>query len=81
MIKKIFAICIFIVSCTSYDNIQQAFLVQNSGWMEPFYTDPNSQFKPLISAVANSLLGRVLATSFTAYSNTLSVTGMFLISF
>ena len=27
------------------------FLVQNSGWMEPFYTDPSSQYKPLISAV------------------------------
>jgi len=32
--------------------IQQAFLVQNSGWMEPFYTDPGSQFKPLVAAVA-----------------------------
>ncbi len=34
--------------------IQQAFLVQNSGWMEPFYADPQSQFKPLIAAVANA---------------------------
>ncbi|MBK1689380.1 hypothetical protein CKO37_17945 [Rubrivivax gelatinosus] len=32
--------------------IQQAFLVQNSGWMEPFYTDPASQLKPLVAAVA-----------------------------
>ncbi|EIL90070.1 hypothetical protein UU9_07636 [Rhodanobacter fulvus Jip2] len=31
--------------------MQQAFLVQNSGWMEPFYADPGSQFKPLVSAV------------------------------
>ncbi|MFL6710927.1 MAG: hypothetical protein ACJ8HI_22225 [Massilia sp.] len=29
----------------------QVFLVQNSGWMEPFYTDPNSQYKPLIAAL------------------------------
>jgi hypothetical protein len=36
-------------------SIQQAFLVQNSGWMEPFYTDPASQFKPLIAAVAQSV--------------------------
>jgi hypothetical protein len=35
--------------------VQQAFLVQNSGWMEPFYTDPASQFKPLIAAVAQSV--------------------------
>lgn len=32
--------------------VQQAFLVQNSGWMEPFYADPASQFKPLVAAVA-----------------------------
>lgn len=31
--------------------MQHAFLVQNSGWMEPFYVDPASQFKPLASAV------------------------------
>ena len=31
--------------------MQHAFLVQNSGWMEPFYADPSSQFKPLASAV------------------------------
>ena len=32
--------------------MQQAFLVQNSGWMEPFYTDPASQLKALVAAVA-----------------------------
>lgn len=26
-------------------------LVQNSGWMEPFYTDPQSSFKPLVSEI------------------------------
>ena len=35
-------------------SVQQAYLVQNSGWMEPFYTDPQSQFKPLVAAVANA---------------------------
>ena len=29
----------------------QAYLIQNSGWMEPFYTDQSSQFKPLIKAL------------------------------
>ncbi|MNY41339.1 hypothetical protein D3C86_1761470 [compost metagenome] len=33
------------------------------------------------SSVARGVFGRVLPTSFTAYSTTLSVTGMFLISF
>jgi hypothetical protein len=35
--------------------MQQAFLVQNSGWMEPFYTDPASQLKPLVSAVISAV--------------------------
>jgi len=30
---------------------QQAFLIQNSGWMEPFYVDPASQYKALVGAV------------------------------
>jgi len=28
------------------------FLVQNSGWMEPFYADPQSRFKPLVTELA-----------------------------
>ncbi|KQQ87836.1 hypothetical protein [Massilia sp. Leaf139] len=28
------------------------FLVQNSGWMEPFYSDPKSPFKPLVTELA-----------------------------
>ncbi len=34
------------VSATSH-----VFLVQNSGWMEPFFTDPNSPYKALITEV------------------------------
>ena len=33
----------------------QVFLVQNSGWMEPFYTDPASLFKPLVTELANAV--------------------------
>ncbi len=33
----------------------QAFLVQNSGWMEPFYVDRNSQFKPLVQALITAV--------------------------
>jgi hypothetical protein len=29
--------------------VSQVFLVQNSGWMDPFYTDPASQYKPLVT--------------------------------
>jgi len=34
----------------------QVFLVQNSGWMEPFYVDPTSQFKPLILAIIGAVV-------------------------
>ncbi len=36
--------------------VPHVFLVQNSGWMEPFYSDPASQYKPLISALAASVV-------------------------
>ena len=39
------------VLCNQAHAMQHAFLVQNSGWMEPFYVDPSSQFKSLASAV------------------------------
>lgn len=35
--------------------MQQAFLIQNSGWMEPFYADPASQFKPLVAALVQTV--------------------------
>jgi len=31
---------------------RQILLIQNSGWMEPFFEDPNSQFVPLLQAFA-----------------------------
>jgi hypothetical protein len=35
--------------------VPQVFLVQNSGWMEPFYSDPASQFKPLVTALVTAV--------------------------
>ncbi len=34
-------------------SVKQVFLIQNSGWMEPFYKDPASSFKPFISALVD----------------------------
>ena len=34
---------------TSALAVSHVFLVQNSGWMEPFYADPQSQYKPLVT--------------------------------
>ena len=36
--------------------LPQVFLVQNSGWMEPFYADPASQFKPLVAELVNAVV-------------------------
>jgi hypothetical protein len=36
--------------------VPHVFLVQNSGWMEPFYADPASQFKPLVAAVVGAVV-------------------------
>lgn len=36
--------------------IPHVVLVQNSGWMEPFYSDPNSAFKPLVTELVSSVV-------------------------
>lgn len=43
-----------LVSAQSQAAVLQAFLVQNSGWMEPFYADPQSQFKALVGALMDA---------------------------
>jgi hypothetical protein len=35
--------------------IPHVVLVQNSGWMEPFYSDPKSAFKPLVTELVSSV--------------------------
>ncbi len=37
------------LQCVPALAVAHVFLVQNSGWMEPFYTDPASQYKPLVT--------------------------------
>ena len=36
--------------------IPHVVLVQNSGWMEPFYSDPSSSFKPLVTELVTSVV-------------------------
>ncbi|TCM67534.1 hypothetical protein EC844_10848 [Acinetobacter calcoaceticus] len=55
MMKKVMmAIFIGLMSGAGFAG-QHAFLVQNSGWMEPFYQDEKSQFKPLVEAVVQTV--------------------------
>jgi len=58
------------VASTPAAAVQQAFLVQNSGWMEPFYTDPQSQFKPLVAAVAQAAASPGDKLALLAFSQT-----------
>jgi len=53
--KKIGLITIFSLVSTLSCAGQHAFLVQNSGWMEPFYQDQNSHLKPLVNAVVQTV--------------------------
>lgn len=53
--KKIVLISLLSLSASLGYAGQHAFLVQNSGWMEPFYQDQNSQFKPLVNAVIQTM--------------------------
>ncbi|MFC5460172.1 hypothetical protein [Massilia niabensis] len=51
--------------------VNHAILVQNSGWMEPFYTDGASQLKPLVAATAERIAtgsDRVMVLSFNQTS-------------
>ena len=40
------------------DGVPSVYLVQNSGWMEPFYTDPRSPFRQLIATLIEATAGR-----------------------
>jgi len=37
--------------------VPQVVLVQNSGWMEPFYSDTKSEFRPLVRALVHAVAG------------------------
>ena len=46
--------------------VSSLYLVQDSGWMEPFYTDPNAPFRPLLNALvaASHADGEVVVAGF-----------------
>ena len=54
MKKLLISVVLSSMTTLSYAT-QHAFLIQNSGWMEPFYQDQNSQFKPLINGVIQTV--------------------------
>jgi len=51
--KRWFALLLLLAGAPAWA-ASHVFLVQDSGWMEPFYTDPGSAFKPLVEAVVDA---------------------------
>ncbi|MBW8899433.1 MAG: hypothetical protein JF619_15270 [Massilia sp.] len=45
---RILAAAVFL-HCAPALAVSHVFLVQNSGWMDPFFSDPDSQYKPLVA--------------------------------
>lgn len=50
--------------------VPQAFLVQNSGWMEPFYTDPRSPFTRLVEAVISAVTSPTESVTVLTFNQT-----------
>jgi hypothetical protein len=53
--KRVLAIAALLCQCAPALAVSHVFLVQNSGWMEPFYTDPASRYKPLVTALVTAV--------------------------
>ncbi len=54
-----------LAAATARAEVPSLYLVQNSGWMEPFFTDRASPFKPLLRALIDaSHTGRTIVASF-----------------
>lgn len=49
LIAKTAALAALLCAALPACAVSHVFLVQNSGWMDPFYTDPASQYKPLVT--------------------------------
>lgn len=49
---KALACAMLLACCAPAQAVSHVFLVQNSGWMEPFYSDPASQYKALVTELA-----------------------------
>jgi hypothetical protein len=65
------ALVILLCACWPAFAVPQVFLVQNSGWMEPFYSDPQSQFKPLVTALVTSVAAPGDAVVLAAFNQAL----------
>jgi hypothetical protein len=54
-VKRAFVTAALLCMCAPALAVSHVFLVQNSGWMEPFYSDPASQYKPLVTELVSAV--------------------------
>ncbi|KQT69853.1 MULTISPECIES: hypothetical protein [unclassified Aureimonas] len=54
LLATVFALFGWISSAAAQGTVRQVYLVQNSGWMEPFYKDETSQFLNLVTHLVRS---------------------------
>ncbi len=58
-------VALLLLAAAARAEVPSLYLVQNSGWMEPFFTDRASQFKPLLRALVDaSRTGRTIVATF-----------------
>ena len=59
------ALAVFLLIGAARAEVPSLYLVQTSGWMEPFFTDPASPFKPLLQSLVDaSQTGRTVIADF-----------------
>ncbi len=62
VLKRLLGVAVLLASSVGTTvgaaELRQAVLVQNSGWMEPFYVDAESPFKPLVAQLAKAAAGQ-----------------------
>lgn len=46
--------CLLSAGASAQGTVRQVYLIQNSGWMEPFYLDPASKFTDLVKAFVDA---------------------------
>lgn len=68
-LSKILFVTLVFSACSVFaKSVPQTVLIQNSGWMEPFYLDSSSQIKPLAKALLDAIATKETPLSVGSFS-------------
>lgn len=70
LFRVLVALLALLCPVAAWAAVPQVFLVQNSGWMEPFYTDPSSAFKKVVEAVITAVAEPTETVTVSAFNQT-----------